>query len=76
MILAFLVDGLQAAFEAARGSDSLARDAAPADAPHRPAFAITSATVLAAAVAVLVAGIVPGPLFDLAQTASRSLIGG
>jgi NADH-quinone oxidoreductase subunit N len=52
------------------------RDAAPDDAPHRPALAITSATVLAAAVAVLVAGIVPGPLFDLAQTASRSLIGG
>jgi hypothetical protein len=24
----------------------------------------------------VVAGIVPGPLFDLAQTASRSLIGG
>jgi NADH-quinone oxidoreductase subunit N len=52
------------------------RDAAPADAPHRPAFAITSATVLATAIAVVVAGIVPGPLFDLAQTASRSLIGG
>jgi hypothetical protein len=32
--------------------------------------------VLATAIAVLVAGIVPGPLFDLAQTASRSLIGG
>ncbi len=52
------------------------RDAALPDAPRRPAFAITSATVLAAAVAVLAAGIVPGPLFDLAQTASRSLIGG
>jgi NADH-quinone oxidoreductase subunit N len=52
------------------------RDAAPDDVPQRPALAITSATVLAAAVAVLVAGIVPGPLFDLAQTASRSLIGG
>ncbi len=52
------------------------RDAAPVDAPHRPALAITSATVVATAVAVLVAGIVPGPLFDLAQTASRSLIGG
>jgi NADH-quinone oxidoreductase subunit N len=52
------------------------RDQASPQAPHRPAFAITSATVLATAVAVLVAGIVPGPLFDLAETASRSLIGG
>jgi NADH:ubiquinone oxidoreductase subunit 2 (subunit N) len=52
------------------------RDTAPAEPPHRPALALTSATVLATAVAVLVAGIIPGPLFDLAQTASKSLIGG
>jgi NADH:ubiquinone oxidoreductase subunit 2 (subunit N) len=52
------------------------RDSAPAEPLHRPARALTSATVLATALAVLVAGIVPGPLFDLAQTASRSLIGG
>jgi NADH-quinone oxidoreductase subunit N len=52
------------------------RDAAPAEPPHRPALALTSATVLATAVAVLVAGIIPGPLFDLAQTASKSLTGG
>jgi NADH-quinone oxidoreductase subunit N len=52
------------------------REAAVPEAPHRPALAVTSATVLATAVAVLVLGIIPGPLFDLAQTASKSLIGG
>jgi NADH-quinone oxidoreductase subunit N len=52
------------------------REVAVPDAPHRPALAATSATVLATAVAVLVLGVIPGPLFDLAQTASKSLIGG
>jgi NADH-quinone oxidoreductase subunit N len=52
------------------------RDAVIPDAPHRPAFALTSATVLATAAAVLVVGLVPGPLFDLATTASKSLMGG
>jgi NADH-quinone oxidoreductase subunit N len=52
------------------------REVTVPEAPSRPAFAATSATVLATGIAVLVLGIVPGPLFDLAQTASRSLIGG
>ena len=52
------------------------RDVPVPDAPHRPAFALTSATVLATAAAVLVVGLVPGPLFDLATTASKSLMGG
>ena len=52
------------------------REAVIPDAPHRPAFALTSATVLATAAAVLVVGLVPGPLFDLATTASKSLMGG
>jgi NADH-quinone oxidoreductase subunit N len=50
------------------------RDAEVADAPRRPPLPATSATVVVTAVAVLVLGIVPGPLFDLAQTASSSLI--
>jgi NADH-quinone oxidoreductase subunit N len=51
------------------------RDVAVPESPYRPAFAVTSATVLATAVAVMVLGIIPGPLLDLAQTASASLIG-
>jgi NADH-quinone oxidoreductase subunit N len=52
------------------------REATVPEAPGRPALAVTSATVLATGVAVLVLGVIPGPLFDLAQTASKSLIGG
>ena len=51
------------------------RDVPIPESPYRPAFALTSATVLATAVAVMVLGIIPGPLLDLAQTASASLIG-
>jgi NADH-quinone oxidoreductase subunit N len=51
------------------------RDVPIPESPYRPAFAVTSATVLATAVAVMVLGIIPGPLLDLAQTASASLIG-
>jgi NADH-quinone oxidoreductase subunit N len=54
----------------------LDREATVPEAPRRPALAVTSATVLATGVAVLVLGVIPGPLFDLAQTASKSLIGG
>jgi NADH-quinone oxidoreductase subunit N len=50
------------------------RDVPVPDVPRRPPLPGTSATVVATAVAVLVLGIVPGPLFDLAQTASTSLI--
>ena len=50
------------------------RDVPVPDTPRRPPLPATSATVVATAVAVLVLGIIPGPLFDLAQTASTSLI--
>ena len=51
------------------------REVVVPDAPRRPELAATSGTVVAAAIAVLVLGIFPGPLFDLATTASRSLMG-
>jgi len=52
------------------------RDAAPEGAQMRSLLAVPSATVVATAIAVVVLGIIPGPLFDLAETASRSLTGG
>ncbi|MDX6535140.1 MAG: NADH-quinone oxidoreductase subunit [Gaiellales bacterium] len=52
------------------------RDAAPDGAARTSLLAVPSATVLATAIAVVLLGIIPGPLFDLAETASRSLTGG
>jgi NADH-quinone oxidoreductase subunit N len=52
------------------------RDAAPEGVQMRSLLAVPSATVVATAIAVVVLGIIPGPLFDLAETASRSLTGG
>ncbi len=51
------------------------RDVPVPEVQRHPELAATSGTVVLAAIAVLVLGIVPGPLFDLATTASRSLIG-
>jgi NADH-quinone oxidoreductase subunit N len=51
------------------------RDVPVPEVPRHPELAATSGTVVAAAIAVLVLGVFPGPLFDLATTASRSLIG-
>jgi NADH-quinone oxidoreductase subunit N len=51
------------------------RDVPVPEVPRHPELAATSGTVVAAAIGVMVLGIIPGPLFDLATTASRSLIG-